>query len=273
MGTTAFVVTKDQPRASQYYQTFPSEPVLPGGFLEVDVVVPIESVDVFKLLTAIANRSTKNVLIVSHGTGGGLAIPLTSKTKKTLGEDETDVLNQYVDGSIKDKEAASRLELRPDDVLELKRAILNVRRLRIDRLVMRACIVGTFLESLRNLRLLFGAKIACAPRELEAFGRIDPGAPASASAFAEFVKSPSVIVEGNAPNRFAWSVITMGDVKFEAKAESRSAVTDWISRHFPKGKYRGSGPIPFQALLVGDKLIFPLDREYRDHLSESESLE
>jgi hypothetical protein len=268
MGTAAFVAANQQPRASQYYQTFPSEPVQPSAFLQVDRVFPIASMNAFKLFTGIASRAPKSVLVVSHGFGGGLGIPLTSKPKPVLGEDEISRLNEYVNRSITEREAATRLEVTTSDVSELGNAILRVRQLRLEKLVIRACLVGR-VETLENLRRLFGSTTACAPDDvLDSFGRIDPGSPASPRELAKFIESTAVIVEGSAPNRFAWSVTISDEVKLEVKTESRKGLTDWVARHFPKGKYPGTGPLAFHAQIVADRLVFPLDQEYRTHLKE-----
>src|SRR5438034_116931 len=91
-----FIASEHQPDAGGYYRMFPGEPVRPSGLLQVSAIVPIKSINVFKLLTAIAKKGSKNVLVVSHGFGGGLTIPLTAKAKKPLGLDEVSRLNEYL---------------------------------------------------------------------------------------------------------------------------------------------------------------------------------
>lgn len=267
MNTVAFIVTNDEPSASAYYSMFPAEPVQPTGDLAVESIVPIGSVNAVKLLRGIAHYSPKNAVTVSHGNGGGLSIPLLPKSKRGLGQDETQTLNQCADGVLKDEEAASQLELTKSDVLQLKSAILDVRKCRLEKLVMRACFIGEFPETLEGLRHLVGARSACAPDVFDTFGVIDPGQPVSSAKFGEFIQSTSVIVDGNPPNRFAWDASIGVTVSLEVQAESQRAIPEWVARHFPKGKYRGSGRFAFHGLIAsGNQLLFPLDQEYRKHL-------
>lgn len=269
MGTIAFVASAQQPSAQPYYKVFLSEPVQPSGFLVVDDVVPLKSIDVFNLLMAIARRASENVLTVTHGVGGGgLDIPLVPKKKNSsLGRDQIVVLNKCADGSFTVDEAAARLELLPIDVFALRQAILNVRRHGINKLVMRACELGSHPDTLEDLRRLFGATSACAPDNLDLFAIIRGPLPASKRDFAKFIDSTGVIVEGSVPNRFAWKADRVGlKVNFKVKIESQIALADWISRHFPKGKYPGRGTFHIHTQISDDRIIFPLDPEYRKHL-------
>src|SRR4051812_49334553 len=99
-----------QPDAISYYQTTPSEPVQPAGLLPVGPILPLGAANLYKLLGGIANNAPKNVLVVSHGTGGGLNMPLVPNPKgtmaSTLGFTATQVLTKHADGSITDKDAA-----------------------------------------------------------------------------------------------------------------------------------------------------------------------
>ena len=258
--------------AIPYYQTIPSEPVQPAGFLPVGPIFPLGAANVYKLLAGIAHNVPKNgnVLIVSHGTGGGLNLPLTPNPKgemaRTLGVTATEVLNKYANGSMTDKDAADQLDLLTDDAKQLKEVVLRVRQIGIDKLVIRACDVGRYLATLENLRRLFGASSACAPDVFDVFGHLDLGNPvADIETFTAFTKSDGVIVDGSSPNRFAWSV-SVGNLK--VKAESQRAVMDWVSKHFPQGNFKGKGAFAYHGLSVGNRLPFPKDPEYRTHLKQ-----
>jgi hypothetical protein len=265
MGTTAFLIVTDQPVSQKYFGAVKKEPVLPSDFVEIDKVVVLNSPDLVQLLSAIAGDKNQNVLTVSHGTSGGLSLKLAAGTRTTLGFSELNVLNDCANGKLTTAEAAKRLDMPEGAVKALKTAITNVRARKIDRLVLRSCLAGTNLDTLKNLQELFGSKSACGPDVFDTFGELDPGRLSDAKDIEAFAKQPLVKIEGQKPDRFAWSTTGVIGVSITVKAESKQAITDWVARHFP-GKYKGSGPIPWHGLTIGNDIVFPLDKGYRDHL-------
>jgi len=270
MGTTAFLIITDEPQSDAYFNAFPKEPIKPSGFTSVDKRVVLKNPDVVALLTAIARDNNENVLIVSHGFGGGLAVPLAVKTKTTLGTSELNTLNECASGNLKTADAAKRLDIPEAQVKAIKKAILDVRGRRVKGLILRSCLVGASPDTLNNLKELFGSASACGPDIFDSFGSLNIPAFATAKEIDDFVKQSGVQVDGVKPDRFAWKTSTrivpnaiFAD--FQIKAESKQAVTDWVARHLP-GTYRGSGPVPYHGLNIGDDIVFPLDKDYREHL-------
>jgi len=297
MQTIAIVDSTTHPRAVEYFETFPSEAVLPqpNGLLQIDrPPIPIARMSLFDLLSTISRQSAvRNIVTVSHGNTVGLTIPLIQLQpkewqqwnedqgrKQVLGETEQHLLLKYVEGTIDENVFGSTVdwdnkrdvEKVKQDLPKLKELILKVRSRTLDKWVIRACEIGSSPASLQNLRLLLGATVVCAPKKFDFFGSFNPkpvfGRP---DAFAKFLEEKRPIVDGQAPHRFAW---TPGNIltgfKLDVVPESKDASAKFVAKHFPKGKYSGQGRFPVHAIVsfgVETKWVFPMDPQYRELLT------
>ncbi len=275
MQTIAIIDTAAQFYAPKYFEMFPKEPVLPEGFVHVERSIQAPRMSLFDLLSKIASIRPKNVVIVSHA-AGGLLIPLTKPAGYVLGVTELEVLLKYAAGTMDEKGVVSTIDATATDKPEvlkgslpgLKDLILEVRSLKLQRLVIRACRLGDKrdLSSLQSLKELFGAIGACAPDGFDFFGTMRPKPVFGTNAFDQFIKEKHPFVDGQAPNRLAWTM-TFDYTSFEVVPESKNASAEFVARHFPKGLYPGSGPFPVHAITKGETLVFPMDPQYRGLLS------
>lgn len=281
MTTITIVDSAAHPRAAEYFRTFPSEPVLPEGFLQIDrkKIFAIPRMSLFDLLSTIdRNSKARNILTVSHGTGSGLLIPLIpakQNHRQVLGGTEVELLLKYVAGTIDEDGFGSSVDWGKanEEVEEVKQAlpalkelILKVRRRTLDKWVMRSCQIGGQLDSLQKLRLLLGATTACAPKTFDFYSLMRPELLSGPNEFDRFIKEHSVKISGEPPNRLAW--IMDSEYKIEKTvAESRKAPAEFVAKHFPKISYSGIAPFQVHAIATGSELVFPMDPPFRGLLA------
>jgi hypothetical protein len=282
MTTITIIDSAAHPRAAEYFGTFLSEPVLPEGFLQIDrnKIFKIPRMSLFDLLSTIVRngQARSNILTVSHGTGGGLLIPLIPAkqgSRQVLGLTEVELLLKYVAGTIDEEGFASSVDWgdAKKELEEVKQAlpvlrdlILKVRSIKLDKWVMRSCEIGGHLDSLQKLRLLLGATTACAPKHFDFYSFMRPKLLSGSSEFDKFVKDHSAKISGEPPNRLAW-ILSFNYKIEETVAESSKAPAEFVAKHFPKISYSGNRPFPVHAIALAEDLVFPMDPPFRGQLA------
>jgi len=196
-----------------------------------------------------------------------------------LGITETNAFNDLLDGKLKVNDVVATLKQSPGhgpsltaaDVAKVKDAIVNIRGMKIDRLVLRACKTGEFPSTLDGLRQLFRPQSVCAPDYFDVFGLFKPTVAKSTQEFEKFAGQPLIVADGSKPNRFAWTT----EIAPTSMAESSQGAKDWVAKRFPLSQYRGKGSFPYHALRQssGSRPLFPLDPGYKSHLKRSPPLE
>lgn len=240
----------------------PIEPVLPKGDITVGKVVEVGRITVITLLTAIiAGKVPKgaDILVVAHGVDEGLTIPLAPGSKSMLQIDAVSVLREVVAGTVTGRQGARRLLIKEAELtqlLQLRKAIL---KLKLQRVELRACTIGSKVATLKELRWFFGSDSLSAPVVFDAYGVLGNGTPTTnPDTWAAWLKAyPGAVVEGTHPNRFAWEG-PPGLLIEHWLADSHQAVKDWIAGQHPGAKWR-SGQILYHCFLETSSLVFPKD--------------
>ena len=259
----AFIAAGAHPRAADFYTTFPLEPILPKGHFRVRTSVAMTNVTIDGLLSAILKWKSKDVLIVSHGHGGGLTIPLVSGADEILGTKALQVFaRELPEGNLKLRKGAL-------DALKAKAAKVRMMGLRL--LVLRACTVGRDSEVLAMLKAFFGCQVVDAPKALDGYGRLNVGTPTTdTKVWAKWLLAHTgATVEFQAPNRFAW-IDSFPVLMAAAMADSDKAINDWLNKHLPGAVKRVSRAFPYHALAAGTKIVFPGDPSYRQNLNRKD---
>jgi hypothetical protein len=124
----------------------------------------------------------KRYVVVTHGTDGGIALPIIAKTRVIPQDDDLEALvtladerkrtldnNEKIDSDWLKNEIIHRWQITgmpiitEADMLQLADDVLAVRKLKLDQLEIRGCHAGRLPRILRLLRDLFGAQSISAP--------------------------------------------------------------------------------------------------------------
>jgi hypothetical protein len=124
----------------------------------------------------------KRYVVVTHGTDGGIALPIIAKTRVIPQDDDLEALieladerkrtledNEKIDSDWLKNEVIHRWQITgmptitEADMLQLADDVLAVRKLKLEQLEIRGCHTGKLLRILRLLRDLFGAQSISAP--------------------------------------------------------------------------------------------------------------
>lgn len=262
----AFIDSAGQPQAAHYFRMFPREPLARTGMAEVRSIEAIRPWNLDRLLRAIASEHAgSDIMIVSHGSSGGLSIPL-GRSIGGLGQDTINAFGQVERGELNDANIGSVfMGMSPAAVRSLVALAQRVRGLSLGTVVIRACNVGAYPQILEALRGFFGANAICAPTLFDFFGIVDPGSPTTDSTVWSTWqrRHPNAVMYGESGNRFALEI--RDDRVTYAMADTSSAVTSWVRQHLPPGTYSGTGRFYLHAM-KNSETFFPMQSGYREHL-------
>lgn len=262
-----------QPDAPAYYRMFPTEPIPGKGSIRVGTIQNLPKMTAWQLLEGIKGKAEKgqDILCVSHGIAEGLSIPLVPGSEAFLQENVLDVLKAYEEGKEAAGSAAPKLFLSPEKFEAFWQLIHDVRALKLGRVDLRACIIGSKKTTLEKLKAFFGCSRCCAPVSFDVFGTIDPGTPGPTAIEKLRKKFKDSLVTGTAPNRFALHVDAFGTT-YDAAADSKTAVKNWVRAHLPsEGSSYVEGTFPVHGIipLKGKKrIIWAGEEDYRSLLAE-----
>ena len=253
----AFISIDAHPSAPAFYEWFPLEPILPSSRFKVKSTVKLRDISIRSLLDAILENQAKDVLIVCHGHGGGLSVPLVAGSKEPLGIKALDVFAGKME--------ESNLGLKRSALDALKKQVRQMQKLGLRLVVIRGCTVGTYLDVLEKLKDFFKCQVVCAPDTLDGHGwaavkRI----PMEKWQF----EHPAAVVEFEAPNRFAWTD-SGNNLISAANAESDKAIDDWVKKHLPGAARHVGTSFPYHGFTVSDRVTFPGDPEFRKRLQRT----
>jgi hypothetical protein len=179
---------KGHPHAPLWYRTSPVEPIGNKSTISVDATTVIEDITLEGILDAIISaKGTKEVVIVSHGSGDGLAFPITAKSTAgaekaiiyPLSADKVGV--EVSDNGTKsqtpkrtDKDVADMLGLTEAQVTAFRVKMNQVRTMKLKHVAFRACNMGISKEAMQAFRNFFGAASVSAPKDFDAYGMFSP---------------------------------------------------------------------------------------------------
>jgi hypothetical protein len=267
---SAFIDTKGQPDADWFYQKFNQEPVLPTDSISIDSRVPLPGMTVQDLLTAIgtATKKGENILVVSHGTEEGPSIPLVNGSKAFLQRNVLDLLFKYENRQITEDQIAPMLYFSKADFLNFWELIQTVRKLQLSRVEVRACNIGSNLETLKMLKRFFGCSSCCAPTSFDVFGTINTGTPGPTAIQTLLKQFPRAEITGRKPDRFGLDVGVLN--VFNAAADSQKAITNWVNTYLPGRNVQVGEKFPvhgIKSLRGPAKIVWAGEQNYRSLLS------
>jgi hypothetical protein len=281
----ALINTAAHPAAVPYFTQYPLEPIPNKKFVTIDKVG--ELVDKVKvhghetasqltnlttLLTAILGKAKAggDLVIVMHGNDAGLFIRIATGIGFNL--PAMRALDMGLGGRAEDDETQKLLHLTPNEWTSLKAQMLKMQALGLNRVDLRACVVGSDPDVMWYLQRIFNCAVCCAPKLYDFYGLMDLGAPTKDPKVWEkwSASHPRANIQTFPSGRFAFDhTISENSIKVQAMTDSQEAAAEWVARNLPKGTY-SSGPIFFHGLT--DKkspLIFAGDPRYRDSLVEA----
>jgi hypothetical protein len=248
----AFIWTKGgHPAAPAFYTTFPQEPILPNGYFKVKPPIhSLPDMTLDSLLDAILKQKSKDILIVAHGSGGGLTCPLVSGSKNGLTITEMEVFAG--------KLPEFNLDLKPKALAGLKKKIAQVQKMGLRLVVLRACTVGGYPDTLAKLKAFFGCQLICAPKAFDAYGPIGVDSPTTdPKTWEKWLRDhPGATIESTMPNRFAW-VGSLTSLMTDAMADSDKAIQAWLEKHLPGAAIKVGRHFPTTASSPPTRPSFP----------------
>ena len=281
----ALINTAAHPAAVPYFTQYPLEPIPDKKFViieKIDALVDKVKVqghetvslltNLTTLLTAILGKAKKggDVVIVMHGNDAGLFIKIASGIGFNVAAMRALVMG--LEGRTEDEVTHKLLKLSPNDWTSLKAQLLRMQALELNRVDLRACVVGKDADVMYYLQKVFNCAVCCAPKLYDFYGLMDLGVPTKDPKVWEkwSASHQGANVQSFPSGRFAYQhTINENSIKVEAMTDSQEAATEWVSRNLPNGNYK-RGPIYFHGLT--DKkspLIFAGDPRYRDYLVEA----
>jgi hypothetical protein len=255
---------KGHPHAPLWYRTSPVEPIGGSSVITVKDVQILDRMTLEAILDVIvANQGTSEVLIVSHGTGGGLAIPVrqgarsgadaivvrtlaANRSREDVGWDGTKTKAPI----ISDEAAAEIAILHEDQVRQLRAKMNQVQNMKLKHVAFRACNMGVEKATMHVFREFFGATSVSAPILLDSYGKFAPEIHGSLEAWAKKKKKDGYhisIDEGVAYgiNRAPHSI----EYLIRASAASKDVFKKWVAKHIAEGAW-GSGGVIYHAMVV-----------------------
>ena len=269
----AFIDSKAQPHAGPFYNKFCWEPVLPSGNIQIGSQKALPEMTVQGLLETITKEAgtSQDILIVCHGTTDGLSIPIHKKSEAKLQKNALEVLRDYESGKLKEEEVADRLYFSSKpDFLRFWDLIKDLRKLKLNRVELRSCLVGKSMKTLKMLKVFFGSSSCSAPTALDIFGTLNPTGRYGPAYNIELKKKfRDTKVTGIPPNRFALAVSICH--QFSVAAESQKAIDNWVSTHLPGPSIQVRGQFPVHGVTPTfgkEKIIWAGEKAYRTFLAK-----
>ncbi len=251
------------PGAYPYFSMFPREPILPEGYVDVKPTA-INNMTVHALLHAVRTNKGREIVIAGHGSATQLSMHVARNIPWALNEEAISVFLDNLKKAISDEDAAQRFLTNVASFVVVRDELKKVQDLGLERVAIRACNIGKSPSLLEKLTSFFGCTKICAPKYYDLFAKLDPGQPTTDESTWKnwLLANPQAIIEGSKPNRFALRVDPTGQTF--ALADSWLAVRTWIKKHLPSGSYDTG--IFYITGILGNKLTYPMDPNYRDQL-------
>lgn len=245
---------KGHPHAPIWYHTSPVEPIGNKSSVSVEDVTVLEKITLDSILdTIIASKKTTEVVLVSHGSGSGLAIPLLQGS--TAGAERSVILVLSADRpgeevgfdgtkmktpTKSDKDVAELTRLAEQQVKALRAKMNQVRSMKLKHVAFRACSMGISKDSLQAFRNLFGAESVSAPKEFDSYGNFSPSIGGDVEAWAKAKRKDGYHISIDGQVAFGVKATDSPLVyTIVSRADSKDAFRAWVRTHIVDG---GWGP-------------------------------
>ncbi len=248
---------KGHPHALPWYRTNPLEPIDGSSVIAVKDAMVTDVMTLEAILDAmLANQDATEIVIVSHGSGVGLAIPVSPGARSgaeaqiilALSADRSREEVEYgtkIKTPIKSVKDVADLTMLTEDKVNILRTKMNqVQKMNLKHVAFRACNMGGNKDTMVAFRNFFGAASVSAPRLFDSYGKF---APAIVGGLEDWAK---------AKRRKGYHISIDNDVAFgiknthnfivytiESAATSKDAFKDWVADHIADGAWGSEGVI------------------------------
>jgi hypothetical protein len=247
---------KGHPHALPWYRSNPLEPIDGSSVIAVKDAMVTDVMTLEALLDAIlANQGTTEILIVSHGSGAGLAIPVRPGARSgaeaqvilALAADRSREEVEYgtkIKTPIKsDKDVADLTMLTEDKVSTLRMKMNQVQKMNLKHAAFRACNMGINKDTMVAFRNFFGAASVSAPRLFDSYGKFAPAILGGLEDWAKAKRKKGYHISIDDDVAFGIKKTDNFIYTIEAAATSKDAFKDWVANHIADGAWGSEGVI------------------------------
>lgn len=248
---------KGHPHAPPWYEKSPLEPIDTKNTISVSKTVLIEKITFEAILDNIIAAKATEVVIVNHGDGSGLALPVMAGS--TAGAERPVMTFLAADRSheeagpggtkiktpIKsDKDVADLTRLSEQQVKAIRVKMNEIRAMKLKHVAFRACNMGIKQETLEAFRDFFGAASVSAPREFDSYGHFSPSIGEDVEAWAKSKRKKGYHVSIDDKVAFG-TKLTDSPTAYTiiAMAPSKDAFRAWVNKHIVDGGWGSKGVI------------------------------
>jgi hypothetical protein len=255
---------KGHPHAPLWYRSSPVEPIGGSSNITVKDVQILEKITLESILdTILANKGTTEILVVSHGSGSGLAIPI--REGSTAGAERPVMVSLAADHpgeevgfdgtkmktpTISDKSVADLTMLPEPQVKALRTKMNQVRSMKLKHLAFRACNMGINKDTMQAFRDFFGAASLSAPTQFDSYAKFAPGIHAGVEDWAKMKRKHGYHISIDGDVAFGIrSTETPIVYTIVAEAASKDAFKAWVKKHIVDGGW-GSGGVVYHGMVA-----------------------
>ena len=262
---------KGHPHAPIWYKASPREPINAKASVSVSDATLVEKLTLESILDVIlASKGTTDVVVVCHGDGSGLALPLQTGASAGAevrvifplgadhpGQQTSDDGTKMATPIISDGAVADLTRLSEPQIKGLRKKMNQVRSMKLNHVAFRACSMGIKPDTMKAFRVFFGAASVSAPKEFDTYGTFSPVIIDRKGAREAWVKSK---------DKAGFHIFVDGEVAFGTKrtdnslvynivagAVSKPAFTKWVAKHIADGAWKSDG-----VIFHGIKALHPL---------------
>jgi hypothetical protein len=249
---------KGHPHAPLWYKSSPVEPIGNKSTVSVEDVTVLESITMEAVLDQIiASKGTTEVVLVSHGGGSGLALPL--RNGSTAGAERAVILALSADRpgeevsfdgtklktpTKSEKDVADLTRLGEPQVRTLRTKMNQVRSMKLKHVAFRACNMGISPDTLQAFRAFFGAASVSAPTEFDSYGKFSPSIGGDVEAWAKIKRKNGYHMSVDGQVAFGTKDTDSPLVyTIVASAASKDAFRAWVGKHIVEGGWGTNGLI------------------------------
>lgn len=257
---------KGHPHAPLWYGSNPVEPIGNKSSISVKDAKLIEKVSLEAIFDQIIAAKATEVVIVNHGDGSGLAMPLqdgsTAGAQREVmfsfgadvSREETGIGGAKMKTPIKsDKAVADLTRLTEAQVKALRAKMKQVQALKIQHVAFRACSMGLHEDTLQAFRIVFGAASVSAPKEFDSYGTFRPSIGGDLDGWTKSKRKRGFQISIEGQVAFGTKPTDSPIVyDIESRAPDDSTFTAWVKKHITDAEWKTKG-----VVFHGIKLLHP----------------
>jgi hypothetical protein len=257
---------KGHPHAPLWYGSNPVEPIGNKSTISVTDTKLLETVSLEAFFDQIIAAKASEVVIVNHGDGSGLAVPLqkgsTAGAQRevmfSLGADvsreEIGIGGAKMKTPVKsDKDVADLTRLTEPQVKALRAKMNQVRALKMQHVAFRACSMGLHEDTLEAFRNVFGCASVSAPKEFDSYGTFRPSIGADLEGWAKSMRKRGFQIAIDGQVAFGTKPTDSPIVySIESRAPDDDTFSAWVKKHITDGEWKTNG-----VVFHGMKLLHP----------------